>query len=58
MLDREMRVIEMKEDVNKLTEELGIDETYPEIWKQSKRTDKKNKNQSRILRFIRFLYKI
>lgn len=46
MLDREMRVIEMKEEVNKLSEKLGIDQTYPEIWKESKRTDKKNKNQS------------
>lgn len=45
MLDREMRVIEVKEEVNKLSKELGKDQPYPEIWKENVHNDKKNQNQ-------------
>lgn len=48
MLDREMRVIEMKEEVNKLAKELGKEQPYPELWKESKSTDKENKTQAYI----------
>lgn len=33
MIDREMRIIEMKEEVNKLSEQIGIDPPYPPVWK-------------------------
>lgn len=32
MIDREMRIIEMKEEVNKLSEELDKDPPYPPLW--------------------------
>ncbi|MFC1878036.1 GAF domain-containing protein [Thermodesulfobacteriota bacterium] len=32
LVDREMRIIEMKEEVNRLSEELGREPTYPPIW--------------------------
>lgn len=34
MVDREMRIIEMKEEVNALCRELGREIKYPEIWKE------------------------
>jgi PAS domain S-box-containing protein len=33
MIDREMRIIEMKEEVNRLCEELGREPVYPPVWK-------------------------
>ncbi len=33
MVDREMRIIEMKEEVNRLCDRLGVAPSYPEIWK-------------------------
>lgn len=33
MVDREMRIIEMKEEVNALCKKLNIEERYPENWK-------------------------
>lgn len=35
MVDREMRVIELKEEVNRLARELGRPEPYEEIWQDS-----------------------
>lgn len=32
MIEREMRVIEMKEEVNKLSQQLGCEAPYPTIW--------------------------
>lgn len=32
MVDREMRVIELKEEVNSLAEEQGKEKPYPEVW--------------------------
>lgn len=46
MIDRELRIIEMKEEVNKLSEQLGIKQPYPPVWKNIEPTDEKNKNQS------------
>ena len=33
MIDREMRIIEIKEEVNRLCEELGREPAYPPVWK-------------------------
>lgn len=33
MIDRELRIIEMKEEVNKLSQQLGLKPVYPEVWK-------------------------
>ncbi len=35
MVDREMRIIEMKEEVNQLCEVLGREPAYPPIWPYS-----------------------
>jgi PAS domain S-box-containing protein len=35
MVDREMRIIEMKEEVNKLCEELSREPAYPPVWQDS-----------------------
>ena len=34
MLDREMRIVELKKEVNALTSELGRPTPYPEIWNE------------------------
>jgi PAS domain S-box-containing protein len=34
MIDRELRIIEMKEEVNKLLLQLGLGPQYPEVWKK------------------------
>lgn len=34
MLDREMRMIELKKEVNALTQELGRKTPYPEVWEE------------------------
>lgn len=34
MLDRESRIIEMKEEVNKLCKELGREVRYPPLWRK------------------------
>ena len=36
MVDREMRVIELKEEVNKLSKELGRNPPYPVVWEAKK----------------------
>lgn len=33
MLEREIRIIEMKEEVNKLSEQIGLEPPYPPVWK-------------------------
>ncbi len=42
MVDREMRIIEMKEQVNRLCEELGWEPTYPPIWLEDLAPEQKN----------------
>ncbi len=39
MIGREMRIIEMKEEVNKLSEQLGNAPPYPTIWNDNKQSD-------------------
>ncbi len=34
MVDRELRIIEMKEEVNRLSKQLGIGEKYPPMWNE------------------------
>ncbi len=36
MLNREMRIIELKEEVNRLAEKINLATPYPEIWKDAK----------------------
>ncbi|MFK5855077.1 MAG: PAS domain S-box protein [Bacteroidota bacterium] len=35
MIEREIRIIEMKEEVNKLSEQIGLEIPYPPVWKDS-----------------------
>ena len=37
MVDREMRIIELKEEVNKLAAEAGREEPYPPDWEEDNR---------------------
>lgn len=39
MIEREIRIIEMKEEVNKLSEQIGIEIPYPPIWKDSEQAN-------------------
>lgn len=39
MIEREVRIIEMKEEVNKLSEQIGIEIPYPPIWKDSEQAN-------------------
>jgi hypothetical protein len=35
MIDREKRIIEIKEEVNLLREEMGLEPAYPPVWKST-----------------------
>lgn len=39
MIEREVRIIEMKEEVNKLSEQIGIEIPYPPVWKGSEQAN-------------------
>ena len=38
MVDREIKIVEIKEEVNRLCEELGRDQKYPPIWREKEKS--------------------
>lgn len=46
MIEREIRIIEMKEEVNRLSEQIGIEPPYPPVWKNIEPANENNKNQA------------
>jgi len=39
MINREMRIIELKEEINALAKKMGVDAPYPTVWKNEKDND-------------------